>query len=110
MVAKRIKYDQPIYKPLFFRDKTAKNQEQIEAAVARALAEKLRETLVYTGAVRGHVDPTSGAVWTVDTLCHVRDEIEDVDEVMWISERTLTNDGSGPVTELTLVRPESFVL
>lgn len=103
-------YDQPVYKPLFFRDKTSRNQEQVEAAVARTLAEKLRETLVYTAEVRGHVDKASGAVWAVDTLAHVRDEIEDVDEVMWISERTFENDGSGPKTMLTLVRPESFVL
>lgn len=103
-------YDQPVYKPLFFRDKESRNQEQLEAAVARTLAEKLRETLIYTATVRGHVDPASGAVWAVDTLAHVRDEIEDVDEVMWISERTLKNDGSGPMTDLVLVRPESFVL
>ncbi len=103
-------YDQPVYKPLFFRDKSSKNQEQVEAAVARTLAEKLRETLAYGFEVRGHVDPTSGAIWTVDTLASVRDEIEDVDEVMWISERTLSNDGSGPKTSGMLYRPESFVL
>lgn len=103
-------YDQPVYKPLFFRDKSSKNQEQAEAAAARTLAEKLRETLTYSFETRGHIDPASGAVWTVDTLAHVRDEIEDVDEDMWISERTLSNDGSGPRTSGVLYRPESFVL
>lgn len=103
-------YDQPVYKPLFFRDKDARNQEQIEGAVRRILAEKLRETLTYQAEVRGHVDPVSGAIWTVDTLARVRDVVEDIDETLWISERTLENDGSGPKTSMMLVRPESFVL
>ncbi len=103
-------YDQPVYKPLFYRDKSSKNQEQVEAGVARTLAEKLRETLTYSGEVRGHTDPATGATWAVDTLVSTRDEIEDVDEVLWVGERTFSNDGSGPMTAMQLYRPESFVL
>lgn len=103
-------YDPPVYKPLFYRDKDSRNDEQLDYSVRRAIAEKLRETLVYTCTVRGHIDPKSGAVWTVDTIAYVHDELEDVDEPLWISERTLVNDGtSGPTTELVLVRPGSFV-
>jgi prophage tail gpP-like protein len=103
-------FDFPVYKPLFYRDPVSRNDEQLEYSVRRAIAEKLRETLVYTCTVRGHIDPKSGAVWTVDTIAYVHDEIEDVDEPLWISERTFMNDGnSGPQTELVLVRPGSFV-
>jgi prophage tail gpP-like protein len=103
-------FDFPVYKPAFFRDRDSRNDEQLDYAVRRFIAEKLRETLIYTCSVRGHVDPVSGATWTVDTLAHVRDEIEDVDEPLWIAERTFTNDGSsGPMTELVLVRPGSYV-
>jgi prophage tail gpP-like protein len=102
-------YDPAIYKPLFFRDKDAQNQEQIDHAVRRMLAEKLRETLTYPFTVRGHVEPASGAVWSVDTIVWVDDHIEDVAEALWIHERTLYNDGSGPMTQVKAIRQESYV-
>jgi len=102
-------YDPPVYKPLFFRDKDAQNQEQIDHAVRRMLAEKLRETLTYPFSLHGHVDPVSGAVWSVDTIVWVEDSIEDVREPLWILERTLVNDGSGPKTDVVAIRQESYV-
>jgi hypothetical protein len=101
-------FDFPVYKPLFYRDRDSRNQEQIDYSVRRMIAEKLRDTLVYTCTVRGHVEPKSGAVWTVDTMVNVHDEVEDVDEPLWIAERTLMNDGSGPKSELVCVRPDSY--
>lgn len=102
-------FEFPVYKPLFYRDRDSRNQEQIDYSVRRMMAEKLRETLVYTCSVRGHIDPVSGAVWSPDTMANVLDEIEDVDEPLWIPERTLMNDGSGPKTDLVLVRPDAYV-
>ena len=103
-------FDFPVYKPLFFRDRDSRNDEQLDYSVRRVIAEKLRETLQYTCTVRGHVDPVSDAAWTVDTIAYVHDEVEDVDEPLWIAERTFSNDGnSGPMTELVLVRPGSYV-
>lgn len=102
-------FDFPVYKPLFYRDRDSRNDEQLDNSVRRVIAEKLRETLTYTVTVRGHIDPVSGATWTVDTIAKVHDEIEDVDELLWIAERTFSNDGDGgPVTELVLVRPGSY--
>jgi len=104
-------YDFPVYKPLFYKDPTSRNDEQLDYSVRRMIAEKLRETLTYTATVRGHIDPVSGAAWAVDTMVNVHDEIEDLDEPLWIAERTFSNDGSsGPVSELVLVRPGSYVL
>jgi|1185.fasta_scaffold04371_2 hypothetical protein len=103
-------FDFPVYKPLFYRDKDSRNDEQLNYSVRRVIAEKLRATLTYNCTVRGHVEPKSGATWAVDTLVNVRDEVEDVNEAMWILERTFENDGtSGPVTHLSMVRPGSFV-
>lgn len=102
-------FDFPVYKPLFYRDRDSRNDEQLDNSVKRVIAEKLRDTLVYTCTVRGHVEPKSGATWAVDTIANVHDEIEDVDEPLWIAERTFLNDGSGPLTELGLVRPDSYV-
>jgi prophage tail gpP-like protein len=103
-------FDFPVYKPLFYRDRDSRNDEELDYSVRRVIAEKLRNTLTYNCTVRGHVEPKSGATWAVDTLVNVHDEIEDVSETMWILERTFENDGtSGPVTHLSLVRPGSFV-
>jgi prophage tail gpP-like protein len=102
-------FDFPVYKPLYYKDKDSRNQEQLDYSVRRMVAEKLRDTLVYTCTVRGHVDPESEALWGTDTIATVYDEIEDVDEPLWIHDRTLSNDGSGPRTELNLFRPGSYV-
>lgn len=102
-------FDFPVYKPLFYQDKQARDQAQLDASVRRMIAEKLRDTLQYPFQVRGHVDPVGGAVWTVDTIVDVQDEIEDVEEPLWIVERSLYNDGSGPMTEGLAIRPGSYV-
>lgn len=103
-------FDFPVYKPLFYRDRDSRNDEQLDYSVRLVIAEKLRQTLTYTCTVRGHVDPVSGAAWAVDTIATVHDEIEDVDEALWISERTFSNDGSsGPLTELVMLRPGSYI-
>jgi prophage tail gpP-like protein len=102
-------FDFPVYKPLYFKDRDSRNQEQLDYSVRRMVAEKLRDTLVYTCTVRGHVDPVSGALWGTDTIAHVYDEVEDVGEPLWIHDRTLYNDGSGPRTDLTLFRPGSYL-
>lgn len=103
-------YTPPVYKPLFFRDKDSRNGAQVERAVKRMLAERLRETLQYNVTTRGHTDTDSRAVWTVDTIVRVDDGVEAVHENLWVYERTLGNDGSsGPQTDMICVRPESYV-
>jgi len=100
-----------LYRPLFYRDRDALNQKQLDRGLRRMVSERMRDTLVYTCSVQGHRDPESGALWAVDTIASVRDEIEDVDEVLWIKERTFNYERrGGPTTDLTLIRPSSFVL
>lgn len=103
-------YTPPVYKPLFFRDKDSRNDAQVERAVRRMVAEKLRETLQYNATVRGHTETSGGAVWSLDTIARVNDNVERVNEDLWVWDRTLYNDGtSGPMTDMILVRPESYV-
>ncbi len=103
-------YSPPVYKPLFYRDKEARNRQELERGLKKVVSERLRKTLEYEVTVRGHIDPVSGACWAVDTIAQVDDEIEDIHERLWIQERTFVNDGSGPMTQLKLIRPESYVL
>jgi len=103
-------YTPPVYRPLFYQDKDSKNQEQLEYGVRKMVAERLKKTLEYSCTVRGHVDPVSGAIWTVDTVANIKDSIEQVDERMWLYERDLSNDGSGPRTDMKFMRPDSYIL
>lgn len=100
-----------LYRPMFFRDADSRTQDQLNRVVRRLLAEKLRLTLEYSCKMSGHADPETGAVFAVDTMAHVTDGVEDVDEPMWVVERSFSSDArQGPTTELTLIRPESYVL
>ena len=99
-----------LYKPLFYEDKESRTQEQLERGLRRELSRRMKDTLVYTCNVRGHRDPISKAVYAIDTVAAVNDEIEDVNENMWLLDRTFSNDGKGPVTDMQFVRPGSIAL
>jgi prophage tail gpP-like protein len=103
-------FDPPLYRPLFYRDRDARNGEQLDYSVRKMIAERLRDTLTYSVEMRGHTETTSGAVYAVDTIARVNDTIEDVNENLWVLERTFENMGGGPRTTMELLRPESYVL
>ncbi len=56
--------------------------------------------------MRGHTDPESGAIWSVNTMVEVQDDICGLNENLWIASRTFSNSGGqGAVTDLELWRP-----
>jgi len=100
-----------LYRLLYHRDNDSKTQEEIDNAIARAVAERLRETLRYTVELRGHQDPNSGATWAIDTMVQVSDEIRGINETLWIHSREFTySKGGGATTRLECWRPHSFVI
>lgn len=100
-----------LYRLLYVKDEEARTQEQLEFSARRAIAERLRPTLEYRATIRGHVEPESGAVWSIDTIVQVEDDICGVSEPLWISDRTLSySAGAGATTEITAIRPGSFQL
>lgn len=100
-----------LYRLLVFRDDDARNGEQIEKAAKRTIAERMKDTLQYRLTLKGHVDPGSGAVYALDTMIRVDDELADLHEVLWVADRTLRySEGEGPMTDLVCWRPESFDL
>jgi prophage tail gpP-like protein len=99
-----------LYRPLYYKDKDSRNQEQLERGLKREISERLRKTLEYTVTMRGHSHPDTGAYYAIDTIADVKDGIDDVNEQLWVYERRMSNSGQGPMTELKMVRPESYVL
>ena len=98
------------YRPMYMQDSKARNQEQLERFLRRAVSDRRHPTLTYRASVRGHKDPETDAYFAVDTTARVFDEIENIDEDLWIKSRTFANSGQGPTTELELIRPGTWVV
>lgn len=98
-----------LYRLLYHYDQEARTEEDLFDGATRAIADRLKDTLQYTCKVRGHTDPFSGAVYSVNTMARVNDSIAGVHETLWIAKRKLMYSPSeGAMTELELWRPESF--
>jgi prophage tail gpP-like protein len=121
MVAGRKKFDESasgeeqdasdlqLYRLLYFRDEEARTQEQLEHSIRRAVADRMKDTLSYRCTVKGFKDPVTDALWAVDHMVEVVDEICGINEPLWISKRTFRFDPtSGATTDLELWRPHSF--
>jgi prophage tail gpP-like protein len=94
-----------LYRLLYIHDRMARTDTQIQAAAFRAIWDRLKDTLVYTVSLRGHRDPDSNAIWSVDTIVDVNDEIANVREKMWVASRRLSYDPqNGAQAELTCWR------
>jgi prophage tail gpP-like protein len=97
-----------LYRLLYHRDEEARTEEQLQFAALRALGERTKDALVYTATVKGHADPRTGSLYTVNTMVMVDDAIADVHEPMWIARRTFRYGRDGASTELHCWRPELF--
>jgi prophage tail gpP-like protein len=98
-----------VYKPMFYHDDASRNQEQLDRGLRRELAERLQGTLIYRCEVDG-IEAPDGSIFCVDTLLTIDDDVENVHEDCWVSERDVSDQGDGPSTTLTLIRPGSYVL
>lgn len=106
--AAKLGFDQ-LYRLCTFRDTESRTQEQLTNAAKRVIADRLKDTLLYTVTLKGHTDRASGAVWAVDTMVQVDDAICNVHEPLWIASRTLEySEGAGATTQLTCLRPNSY--
>jgi prophage tail gpP-like protein len=78
-----------LYRLFYWKDRDARNQAQLERGLARALADRLKELLVYHATLIGHKDAKTGAIPTVDTTIQVDDDWTGVHEQLWVARRTL---------------------
>jgi prophage tail gpP-like protein len=101
----------PLYRLCYQKDAESGDQDQIDRVAVRAFAQKFKESLVYRVTVRGHVDPLTGAIWAVDTLSRIKDEVCEIDETMWCASRRFAfAEGQGATTEMEFWRMGSFVI
>jgi len=101
--------DFQLYRLLYQQESESKKREQLERAATRAFSERFKDTLVYTCSVKGHELPDGGAVYGVNTVLNIQDELTDVNEPMWVASRTLSySENGGAETELEFWRLGAF--
>jgi hypothetical protein len=115
--SRRLPKDNPgsietLYRLFYLKDEQSRSPEQIAKAAQRAFAERFRKTLEYTCSVQGHRgEGGDGAMFAIDTIAKVTDEVADVEEDLWVESVTLSySKESGPRTDLKCWRKSAFVI
>ena len=98
------------YKPCFHRDTNCRDKNRALSVSKLVLGLRAEEAYQIRGACDSLLSE-DGTPWTVDTLARVFVPKLELDEVMWISERTFSADASGgQQTALTLIPKGNLVL
>ena len=97
-----------LYRLLYLRDKKSKDAHAVENKAVRLMADKLKDTLVYTATVQG-LTTLDGKVYAIDTVVQVQDEVTQVFEQLWICGVTYSySERQGFTTELRCWRKGAF--
>ncbi|MGB1015580.1 MAG: hypothetical protein ACPG4T_15700 [Nannocystaceae bacterium] len=103
--------EQQMYRLHYLRDEQCRSQLELSNLAARHLAEKLRMSAEYEITLQGHSDPKTDALWAIDTIIAVEDEVCGIDEELWVCSRNFSYaEGQGSTTTLRCWRPWSFVI
>ena len=99
-----------VAKPKILKDKNSRDIVRAQNVATLSMGLSASSAYQLTCEVAGIVS-ASGAVWSVDTIAHVVCEAFDVNEPMWVLERTLTQDRqAGQRTTLKLIPVGALVL
>ncbi len=96
------------YIPVYLRDDQTREKAHLENQGRRMLAERARKTLDYVCSLNKFASE-DGRIFCTNVLSYVTDNISDVNEPLWIRERTIGYQ-RGSRCNLHLIRPGSYVL
>jgi len=98
------------FKPKIIRDKNSRDVARARSVATLELGARAVDAFWVEGEVDGFV-AGSGAIWTIDTMGTVIVEAEELNEDMWLSERTMRQDVSGGQrTQLKWLPPNALQL
>lgn len=100
----------PYFKPFYVTDDESDDKDHADAYARFLLGKALRQAAVYQVTVRGFSDPRTGAVYNVDTVLNVTDEVCGVEGPMWVERRVFRKSRAGTFTDLTLIPADSLLL
>ena len=99
------------YRLLLQEDKEAKSQEQVDKLARRGFSERVKDMLRYPVELDGFGDPGTGALWGVNTLIDVQDDVATVFEPLWVMARSCSwSEGRSGRTNLVCLRKGALVL
>lgn len=100
-----------LYRLLTLHDERATTRAQVESTKLRAIWDRLKDTLTYRATLKGHADPDTGAIYSIDTIVDVQDDVARVHERMWVYKRTLRYDPkNGAETDIECWRIGAYQL
>lgn len=100
----------PFFKPFYITDDESDDKDHADAYAIYMLGKALRQACVYQITVRGFSDPVTGAIYNVDTVLNVHDEVCGVDGPMWVEKRVFRKSRAGTFTDLTLIPADSLLM
>ena len=100
----------PFFKPFYITDDESDDSDHAHAYARYMLGKALRQACVYQVTVRGFSDPATGAIYNVDTVINVHDEVCGVDGPMWVERRVFRKSRAGTFTDLTLIPADSLLM
>lgn len=81
--------------PSYIQHDEASTADEAQAWAMQEMSRLKQEEKVYEVTCKGHRDPFTGKVYAIDTIAKVEDDILDVNDDMWILERTFTKSADG---------------
>lgn len=98
-----------LYKPMYVVHDNAQSDAECEAFARQEMSEKLRNSEVYECTLAGVSDPITGAVYAVDTIAKVQDEVLGVFQDMWVASRTFKRSSAGATTTTLKLLPKGAI-
>ena len=95
--------------PMYVKDDEAQTSEQLQKFLIREMA--LRQQKIYNldYMVVGHTQ--NEIPWAVNSIVSVKDEIQGIEEKMWVIEKTFSKSYSeGTTTQIKLIKPYTLVI
>lgn len=83
-------------RPIFFEDRESRTAEQLEHMCRLQMSNKLQKAVKAVYTVEGHT--CDGAIWAIDTIVNVEDDVAKLYGPMWVMSRTLKKSRKGGTT------------
>lgn len=80
------------FKPKYVLDKRCRDNKRCASLAKLHMGKAAENAWVLTVTVDGFMSRSSGRLWAVDTICHVRSESLGIDDDLWVHEVNFTMD------------------
>lgn len=90
--------DAALWKPMYVVHDNATTNDEAANFARQEMSMKLQGAETYECTLVGHTDPRTGAVYAIDTLAQITDEVCGLEKVMYVAGRTFERTSAGSTT------------